>query len=471
MVRQAAAAVIVRSKAQAFRATFKPYTSRFTLKCKAPAGEFFDAPYWSTRQEPLTDALIQRAILERLAVGFFTTFSPNILGLDMDDHRLQRVWTAHRSAYLLAIYGQAVAKLGTYPSILVMSPHGFHAYWILSQRLPVLVLHEAARARLGKLPVEIKPTPTQSLRVPAERRLLDPETLQPLPIPFELLLSQVPVYHPAFLMDDTYLPETVRSSLQSRKSRSRILRAIPRLEQVEAEACPLVDGATNEAFLHLCLAYRTAGLTVEEAMYRFGIVLLRSPGYSGDLRSPKRLEQRIRCEYRHNAYQPQPRIVQGSLFNAQIAEDLAARQPWAAQRRQPVRRFVEGILRWADWQDEIWENKAQLALFDYLYPFYRVNRRAGFYPLPQSYLQKQHHRYNELLPWLCSEGFLSPLVLGSPFASGSSAKPQKTVVKYVSAVLPPRGSYSTVLGVCKYYRIERALLASRQVLHLQEAAG
>ena len=68
-----------------------------------------------------------------------------------------------------------------------------------------------------------------------------------------------------------------------------------------------------------------------------------------------------------------------------------------------------------------------VVVFDYLYTYYRKNRRAGLYPLPYSKLRKFHNRYNEIVPWLCSIGFLEDSDNG----------------------------YSTNLHVCRYYRINR----------------
>jgi len=411
-------------KAHSFDSTFHPYRGRYTVQGR---GQLFGEPFWQTRHERLTLGLIEQAILDRLVVGFFVSTVPNVLGVDIDDHR-GAAWTgSEASPLLLSLYEQTCQRLRAQPSLLVQSPHGLHGFWVLSERIPAEVLYGLARERLGSLPVEVKPTPASSLRIPAERRILDPKTLQLLSLPFELVAQSMPVQHPAFLFEAGYLPETIRASLVERRARARLLQNLPRIEKVEEELLPLVAGRTNEPFLRLCLAYRCAGLSVEEAHYRFALCLMRSPRYQGELRDARRLQQRIECEYRRNRdYTPKAREIQGSLFNAMIAERVALVHPFARQRTKPLQRFVTRILEWCDWHDEIITNPGQTAFFDYLYPYYRKNRREGLYPLPKSLLFKANERYRQLMPWLEQRGLIE--ASNYPYVPGQ--------------------------GICRYYRVE-----------------
>jgi len=411
-------------KADAFILTFKPYRNRYTRQHATLFGEG-----WITESEYLSKGLIAQAILEQLVLGYFASHVPDILGVDLDDHQ-GRAWSGvEASPMLLSMYDQAVRRLRVRPSVLVQSPRGLHCYWRFSQRLPAAVLYELARRRLQGVPCEIKPTPTTALRIPAERRLLDPETLQLLNAPVEKLYPAIQVYHPAILFDEEALPETVRESLQAKRQRLRVFKNVPRIESVEAEEVPLRNGATNEAFLRLCLVYRCAGLDVEEALYRFALVLEQSPGYTGDLRNQRRLRQRVESEYRSNQWEriEAPPEVQPGLWDAAIVDNVAKHHPFSRQRTGPVRRFVSKLIAWCAWHDQVLESPGQVAYFDFLYPYYRKNRREGLYPLPRSVLHKWNDRWYQLLPWLCEIGLLERSWY----------------------------QYSADLHICRYYQVHR----------------
>lgn len=411
-------------KPRAFLKYFKPYQNKYTMMGR---GELFDEPYWFTKDERLTVCLIRKAILEQVVVGWFTTHVPNILGVDIDDHR-GRAWQGDTqpSVYLLNIYNQAVTRMGHPPSLLIQSPHGLHAYWVLSERLPAELLYDKARTRLKGLPLEIKPTPTTSLRIPVERRILDSQTFQFINRPLEDLTETMPIYHPALILD--MLPDSMRESLLTKRRKLRSFRSNQRIEQAE-NSIHFYDGQSNDAFLELCNVYRCAGLSEEEAVCRFQLKFEQSPLYDGELKNnPQRLLQRIHCEYRKNPYTPKIRIVQPSLFNQAIAFTLSEIHPFAKQRTKPIQRFIEKILLWADFHDDVFSNPGHTAIFDYLFTYYRKNRREGYYPLSRAYMRKANKRYNELVLWLIEAGFLEL----SPY------------------------KYSEQLHICKYYRIDRA---------------
>lgn len=418
-------------KAQTFVKHFTPYRGRYTMQGRSP---LFDEPCWFTRTERLTGGVIAKAILERLVVGWFTTYVPRCLGVDVDDHR-GRAWTGRGqpSAYLLAIYDQVVARLGCRPSLLLQSPRGLHGYWILSERMPAEILHAQASARLAGLPVEIRPTPTTALRIPAERRLMDPATFQLLSQPFEAVLDAMPIYHPVVVFYT--IPEEIRQTLLTKRRKLRSFRAVGRVEDAE-RSVHFYAGQSNAAFLELCNVYRCAGLDEDEALYRFQLKLEQSPLYDGELRQkPGRLLQRIRSEYRGNPYTPQPREVQLGLFNGYVVGELVARHPFARQRTAPIRRFLDRVLLWCDWHDDILQDRGRTAVFDYLFTYYRKNRRAGYYPLPYTFLRKANSQYASLMPWLQAEGFIEPAPYG----------------------------YSTILNVCKYYKVQREGFLMREV--------
>ena len=110
-----------------------------------------------------------------------------------------------------------------------------------------------------------------------------------------------------------------------------------------------------------------------------------------------------------------------------LVSRLIKQSSFAPQRNKPIERFLYALLDWCDWHDAIIKNPKLTALFDYLYPYYRVNRKAGFYPLPKYFLEKANCRYYEIMKWLKQIGFLE----NAPF-------------KYV-----PNN------GICKYYKVNK----------------
>ena len=399
-------------KAEAFVKTFKPYRGKYAMKSKTFFGE-----HWFSREAFLSGSIIENAISGALVAGWYLTANSDVFGVDIDDHKQE----FSQFSKLNGI----VEKLGVRPSVLFKSPRGLHAYWFLTERLPVELIKRLGAERLPG--VEIRPTDNQSLRIPAENAALDPETFQPLLDSFENICEKAERVHPAFLFGEDYLPEKVRSSLQARKMQARVIRAIPRLQKVEAECLPFFDGKTNEKYLKLVTAYKFAGLTVEEAVYRFGLVLEQSRyTYSGDLRNPRILESRVRSSYKNIRYTPRPRLIQAELFTEMMVEALVELSPFHKKRTWPIRRFLYDLLRWKAWHDEIAKHPGQVAFMDFIYPYYRKNRRAGFYPLPRNLFRKLNTHFETLVAWLVEIRFLKP----SPYG------------------------YSSTLGICKYYALD-----------------
>jgi len=278
------------------------------------------------------------------------------------------------------------------------------------------------------------------LRIPAESQMIDPDNLQLLNISFEIWADQVKAYHPAILFDDNYLPKTLRDTLTERKTNYRKLRALPKIEQIEADLLPLQNGNTNDKFLQLCNVYRCAGLSVEDAVYRFQLCFIQSPGYTGDLLKVRRLTSRITNEFKNNQYEYVPKKhdiqldMQYEILAADIADLFIDNKIFAVQRRKPIERFISKILLWADWHDQIFQDHKQTAAFDFLYPYYRRNRREDYYPLPKTFLRRANKRYNELMPYLQSIGF----------------------------VKPDNRPYVPDAGICRYYRIDKGFNISQE---------
>ncbi|MBN2325384.1 MAG: hypothetical protein JXQ30_16770 [Spirochaetes bacterium] len=410
-----------------FAKTFQPYRSRYTRQFEINGRQLFDgySYEWKTISKPLKGYLIQKAIEGILTIGWFTNTLPNVLGVDLDDHK-GTAWTGQEpSPRLLGFYNQITNRLPL-PSLLVQSPHGLHLYWLLKDRIPANVLQQLAKSKLQGVRCEIRPTPDCSLRIPENRRILDPVTFLP-----KLFEDELTWYHPALLFDDGYLPETIRTTLQQRKTQLRSFRLSSRIEKAESLYTPIVPGQSNETLNALIPLYKGAGLTVEESAYRIDLILQQSYVYDGELRNSKRLEQRVRSYYRKDVsgFVPKPRAIQYSLLNKPIVDHLVGLSPFASQRDKSIERFLSKVLQWCDWHDWIMTQPKQISYMDFLYPWYRKNRKEGYYPLPQSLLRNANERYFSLMDWLLDIGFL----IEAPY------------------------KYAPNKGICKYYSIEANL--------------
>ena len=306
-------------------------------------------------------------------------------------------------------------------SIFLLSSRGLHVYYVLNDRLPSNLIESLTKEKLKGIPCEVRPTPDLALRIPEASRILDPKTLLPHP------KRRTVKYHPAILFDDRYLPGIVRETLQDRKKKLQGLLYSPKIERIESDYTPIIPGFSNEALNHLIPVYKKAGLSPEDAIYRFTVLLQQSPIYDGELTKPLRLEQRIRSYYRkdYNNYVPQPQVLQLNLLHKFLVDDLVKQSPFAKQRDKVIESFLYSLLNWCAWHDEIIKDHKKTAYFDYLYPWYRKNRKAGYYPLPKTFLQRSNQRYFEIMTWLQEVGF----IINAPF-------------KYL-----PKG------GICKYYRV------------------
>ncbi len=413
------------SKAASFSKSFSPFRRRHLILTDHGAPDLWGAadPTWRNLEAPLSDQAIESAVLGLRVLGYFLAASPRAFAIDVDDHARKG------SGYLLDRLAVVRSKLGARPSIMARSPRGLHCHYFLTWPLPAAILEERLRERFaGVYGLEVRPTMTAGLRIPAESSLLDPATLFPLYKPFERAVEDAERYHPAEILGPAVLPDAIRESLAERKGAFLRFQQWDRIARAEAEVSPILPGVTNDALVTLIPVYRAAGLDAEGAALRFRDIL--HPIYEGELRDWGRLLQRVRSFYKGDRDTPYTR-PKGSrdpdLFSAIIADNVAARVPdmkRACQRRASVRRFVLGVLDWKAYIDAVRSNPASLAAWGYVYPYFAKNTREGFYPLPKSLLRTFGAEFR-ILPQLLSVGFLEE----SPY-------------QYV-----PRA------GISKYYRI------------------
>jgi hypothetical protein len=415
--------------AGAFKRTLTPYLRRHAER----SDDLFGGA-WRTREIPLTDERIEGAILGKAILAYFAAYSPRALGIDIDDH------AGRGPAVLRAKYDAVRERFGGLsPSLVCLSPRGIHLWYLVPWPMPWEILRAQAEEKLRGLGVELRPTPGLALRIPHESGLVDPETLLPLRRDFVAVVEEAIRYHPAELFNADILPAVLRSDLATRQGRYATIRYSAAIGQAEAELAPIMPGTTNVALCRLVPLYRGAGLSEEETGQRFADLL--APFYDGELRDGGRLRKRIRSFYRH-APDPRPRAVQHGLFTHPMAEAVAksavdtltARLPTGRRRalrrsqvQRSFRRLAAGILAWDDFVAAVRADPRELALWNYLYPYFVKNTREGYCPLPRSVLRRIDINYSRHLADLVACGFLSP----SPYP------------------------YAPGAGIARYYRIDR----------------
>jgi hypothetical protein len=433
-------------KASTFIKQFNPYRKKYKIKHYSP---LFKENIWYESNSFLNNELILKAILGKQLVSYFITNTTYFICIDIDNHKNLG------DAYLLNLYGQILNELKLNPSLLFKSPRGLHAYYFFNQRVPTDIIIDIAKRRLKHLPIEIKPNQNNSLRIPSESLAICPETFQLLNKPFEKYCKNINRYHPAELFDNSILPDAIKNNLKAKKKALKKIKGLQKIEAIENDLLPFVNGNTNEAFLKLCCTYRCNGLNQSEIYARFLFCLEQSPQYTGDLRKPKLLYSRIKSEYKKNQnFTPKRKPITESLFNKIISANItllyelklrkeanSKTRPRDIKRKcNTLKRFVNKILSWSDYQDDVLKHNNQVAIFDYLYPYYRKNRKEGLYPLPYVLLKAWNIRYNELLSFLINIGFLKE----------SDYK------------------YSANLNICKYYFVNSELfLHSESKLYQQ----
>lgn len=434
-----------------FIANVRPFQGRFVAQTGRV--DMHGNPEWITVEKRLHAKTIGGAIFGRVNVGWFSAFSVHALCFDIDAHDI----TAE--AYSLppilhARYLEAVRIVGHTPSLLFQTPRGLHAYWLLSQPVPdkVLLLSMSERSRdLQRIFAELKGTSRQALRIPKHDKQLDPETLAPVPLNFNGRK-----FNPYELLSET--PATLRENLRQRQAISRGSRIQRSLEKFES-GFSFSAGATNEALKKLAGGYFARGLSHAEAVERIKGKLI-ADGYrgDGDVLDNRRLSERVASPFKNLKRHPVAENIKSTLTFADLEfiETLTAKHPFARQRTQAVRRFLESLFYWLSWHDTIWkESQQDVTLLSWLYAGYRTQRRLGRYPLPWAVMEKWNARAHEIVSWLKAEQ-----VINDPKDENGERKPTRYffVSNNLAATRQKNPAY---LSTCKFYEVRRLVEAHK----------
>ena len=430
------------SATKAFIENVRPFQGRFVAQTGRV--DMFGNAEWVTVEKRLHAKAIGNAIYGRVNLGWLAAFSAYSLCFDIDAHDIEaEPYTL--SPVLHLRYLEAVKLVGHTPSLLFQTPRGLHAYWLLTQPIPdkVLLLSMSERsAALQKICAELKGTSTQALRIPRHDRQLNPETLAPVPLDFNGTK-----FNPVDLLNET--PATLRENLRQRQTIARSLRTVKQLETFENDFS-FSARASNESLKKLAAGYFARGLSHAEAVERLRVKLF-SDGYRGELSNPHRLAQRVASTYKNLKRHPVAQSVASTLTftDIEFIETLTAKHPFARQRTQAVRRFLEALFYWLSWHDTIWkESQQDVTLLSWLYAGYRTQRRLGRYPIPARLIEKWNARGYEIFSWLIAEK-----VIHDP----------KTKFFFVSNNLAAtRAKNPGYLSTCKFYEVRRIVEVAPQ---------
>ena len=436
------------SATQAFIENVRPFQGRFVAQTGRV--DMHGNAEWVTVEKRLHAKAIGNAIYGSVNLGWLAAFSAYSLCFDIDAHDVAaEPYTL--SPVLHLRYLEAVKLVGHTPSLLFQTPRGLHAYWLLTQPIPdkVLLLSMSERsAALQKICAELKGTSTQALRIPRHDRQLNPETLAPVPLNFNGTK-----FNPVDLLNES--PATLRENLRQRQTIARSLRTVKQLEHFENEFC-FSARASNESLKKLAGGYFARGLSHAEAVERLRVKLF-SDGYRGELSNPHRLAQRVASTYRNLKRHPVAQSVASTLTftDLEFIETLTAKHPFARQRTQAVRRFLEALFYWLSWHDTIWkESQQDVTLLSWLYAGYRTQRRLGRYPLPWAVMEKWNARAHEIVAWLKAEQ-----IINDPKDENGDRKPTRYffVSNNLAATRQKNPAY---LSTCKFYEVRRLVEAA-----------
>lgn len=440
---------------KAFIENVRPFQGRFVAQTGRV--DMFGHAEWVTVEKRLHAKAIGNAIYGKVNLGWLSAFSAYALCFDIDAHDID----AEAYALTPTLHGryiEAVRIVGHAPSLLFQTPRGLHAYWLLTQPIPdkVLLLSMSERsAELKRVFAELKGTSKQALRIPRHDKQLHPETLAPVPLNFD---GQK--FNPVDLLNET--PATLRENLRQRQAIARSSRTQRQLAEFENDFC-FAANASNEALKKLAAGYFARGLSHAEAVERLRIKLF-ADGYRGELSNLHRLSQRVASTFKNLKRQPVAENLKSTLTftDLEFIETLTAKHPFARQRTQAVRRFLESLFYWLSWHDTIWkESQSDVTLLSWLYAGYRTQRRLGRYPLPWSVMEKWNARAHEIVKWLKADG-----VINDPKDENGERKPTRYF--FVSNNLAStRAKNPGYLSTCKFYEVRRIVEAAPKDVGLE----
>lgn len=372
---------------------------------------------WIQVERNLSKELIYQARIGESIIGYFSTLSPDIVGVDLDFHERENPWSPRELPRTLEAYESLVLAIRVHPSIVYRSPRGIHIFYKFKTKAPWDLLRNRIKEGLEDLEetiqAEILPSPDSSLRIDSIQSYLNPETLENIDPP---KMEEIKTYS----LDEFFgydLKDWIKTS--KKKERGYSLRKQATLENLEESILPITK--SNQIFRDCPLlpAYYKSGLSVRQAGERI-IVLLKRSGYSRDkelLSNPKRLMERLDASWRNfkrkgYCFEGIKKERQLELRDNYFIESLIYDSPFTNVRMDKFKAFLENLLGWIRYQQNL--SQTEKEWFSHFYTYrngktisgYRIFSKKGWIPIPSKMLWKIDRRYKDFLSFLESKGVL-----------------------------------------------------------------
>lgn len=390
-----------------------PFIGKYRVGEKVP-GLFGEVTEWRQRENRLTDKLILEARLGKVLVGYFSTLSPDVIGIDIDFHKEQNPWTGSGLIKTLKTYDGIVSSIGMVPSVVYKSPRGIHLFYKFDTKAPWELLAQRMKERLSTeqdLHAEILPSPNSTLRIDPISSYIDPGTLEAIAEP-----KDIRVYSIAELYGLDDIKEFQKPS--SKRKRSLSLKKQSSLEILEERILPIRKSNTLFNGCPLLPAYFKSGLSVEQALDRIYLLLKRS-SYQGELMNPRRLEQRLKSAwanfkkkgYTFTGIQTHRQL---ELRDLSFIETVVNESPFSNRRKGSFKLFLENLIGWIRYHQNLSQSEKELWSHFYTYrdeqnriSGYRIFTQKGWIPIPSKLMEKWNFKYKEIIDWLDKKNILT----------------------------------------------------------------
>lgn len=397
-----------------WKSLHSPFVGKYRVGEKVP-GLFGQVVEWRQRENRLTDNLILEARLGNSLVGYFSTNSPDVIGIDIDFHNESNPWTGTGLIKTVEKYDGIISAIGMIPSVVYRSPRGIHLFYKFEMKAPWELLAERIRERLSAekdLQAEILPSPNSTLRIDPISSYIDPMTLEAIEPPkIETIRS--------YSISELFGFEEIRDFKrpQIKRKRSLSLKRQATLENLEERVFPIRKSNTLFSGCPLLPAYYKSGLSIEQALERVQLLLVRS-SYQGELNNTKRLEQRLKSAWAN--FQRKGFTFSGTQNERQLElrdlsfiETVVNESPFSNRRKQSFKVFLENLIGWIRYHQNLTASEKEWWSFFYTYrdeqnriSGYRIFTQKGWIPIPSTLLWKQDRRYKEFLDWLSERNIL-----------------------------------------------------------------
>lgn len=386
------------------------------------------------------------------------------VAVDVDDHE-DGGWRSGRPTEKLRVKAvEVLERMGREPSVAFATPRGVHLYWFMTRAVPEDVIVRVMDRRVEGI-AEHRPTTKDALRVPDAARCVNgaleptvfegfgsmkrwnpeevlgadcemrPRTIEDMRKRYRRVEevgevegedgtegNRIERGHAGTGLRVVGLEEGSRHTLgQSRAEEPEVhdrvagglTAGLSRIEAEENAEVPLRNSHTNTAYRHLVGLYYAAGLSQEEAIGRFRVLIERSPGYTGPLKGE--LERRVGSSYSNL----RPVVSEVGVAWRNLTEDPEARAvvesiidavglPERSRGRGSLEKILWGLWKRKLQNDWIVEDPLRLEAQERQYPGYKMLRDEGFYPVSSLELQDLVHRYKPYVAMLIGIGVMAP---------------------------------------------------------------